>query len=72
MNFFTFFSLDDLTFLITAQKRFELFETENELIIYDELSFILYNIGNCGVSYSQITAQNHWPLLANASQNRLC
>ena len=42
---FHVFSLGDLTFSFTAQF-------ENRLIIYDELPFIKYNIGYCGVSRS--------------------
>ena len=45
-------SLDDLTFSIAPQKRFVLGESENECVIYDELSFSRYNNDYCGPSSS--------------------
>ena len=52
-HFFTCFSLGDLTFSIAAEKRFVLGEiSENECVIYDELSFIRYKIDYSGPSSS--------------------
>ena len=73
MHFFTCFSLGDLTFSTTAQKRVELGESnaDNGLIIYDKLPFIRYNIGNCGVSSFPEHCAESMTTLANASQNPL-
>ena len=52
MQIFTFFSLSDLTFSFTAQTRFELGAIWKQIYHRDELPFVKYNIGYCGVSSS--------------------
>ena len=75
--FLTCFSLGDFTFSITAQNGLGYSKTENEWIIYDDLTFIQYIIDYCGATSSPdhrvrnlIKFRKSYLLISQGAKNR--